>query len=236
MSGLKDFTTLAPAYRAIIRKAATYTVLATDEYVQINGTYTMTLPALDSLQGTTYHKKAFYFENIHATSDATIQPGTSAVTGTADTIEGKALYTLKPNEIIVISGSEAGTDWKIGSPTPQPALTRVYWSVVVAHNGSAAVNVFDANGAPANIDVTAVLFQVVTACSGVLNVFQDGTSSIATISVTTANAAGAVMAPAVTLANKAVAKGTAMTVALTSAGTAGGAGNVIIFGTMQQYV
>ena len=44
MPGLNIFSTRDFAYRNIITKAAGYTVLVADEFVQVNGAYTMTLP------------------------------------------------------------------------------------------------------------------------------------------------------------------------------------------------
>ena len=232
MPGLSDFTTQTPSYRTIVRKAATYTVLATDEYIQVNGAYTMTLPALDSFQGTTYHAKTYTFENIHATADATISPGTSAVTAVADTIASKTSYIVKPGEKIVIRGNESALDWKLVSPTPTPALIRVPFTTVVATAGTVAQNIFSADGAPANIDITAVLVQATTANSGIINVWQQGTSSIASITITTANPlVGGVVGTTAALSNAAIPAGTACTVSATSSAVV----NVIIIGTMQQY-
>ena len=235
-AGLKIFTTEDFSYRAVVTKAGTYTVLTSDEFVQINGAYTMTLPPLNTLATTMTKKKSYKFSNVHATADATIQPGTSTATGTADTINGKALYTLKPGESIVISGNEVGTDWDIVSPFPPPALTRVPFAVVVQSSGSATpVNVFDANGAPATLDITGVLASVVTVGSGTVNVFQQGTSSICTIAITSMSSgyalAGMVISPSTALACQAVAKGAAITVSNTGSGVF----NMFIVGTMQQY-
>jgi len=233
MPGLNIFSTRDFAYRTIITKTASYTVLVTDELVQINGSaLTMTLPPLNSLAAGLEKKKSFKLSNISSLYSATIQPGTNTVTGTADTINSKALFTLMPNESIVIVGTEVGTDWSIQSPYPQPAFTRVPFQVVAAVAGTTPVNVFDANGAPTNIDITAVAYQVLTSCTGIVNVFQQGTSSIATITMNTALAiAGNIVGSASALANAAVAAGTAITVSTTGSGT----GNMIIFGTMQAY-
>jgi hypothetical protein len=218
--------------RVIVRKAAAYTVLATDELIQVNGTYTMTLPALDSFQGTSSHKKAYKFQNVHATATATIAPGTSAITGAADTIQGKTSITLLPNESIVLEGSEGATSWTIMSPSTFPSLIRVPFAVVVAATGTTAANVFDADGAPANIDITCVLVQATGANSGIANVWQQGTSSIASITMTTANPLiGGVVGMTAGLSNAAIAAGTAITVSCTSSATP----NIIIIGTMQMY-
>lgn len=234
MSGLNVFSTGTPAYRVSILKAAAYTALITDELIQINGAYTVTLPPLNTLQGTTYHKKTYAIQNVSTTAvNVTIQPGTNTVTNVADTINSKAVWTVMPNETLVINGNEGDTNWTITSPTPIPALNRATFTIVVQTSGTTAVNVFDANGAPANIDITAVMVQVLTANSGICNVWQQGTSSIASITMTTAAPclAGAIVGGTGALSNQAVAAGTAITVSCTSSAVA----NVIIIGTMQQY-
>ena len=121
MPGILDFTTQAFSYRTVARKAAAYTVLVTDEYVQMEGAYTATLPPLNSLQGTTYAQKAYKIENI-GTADVTIQPGTNTVTNTADTIDGRATYTLKPGESTTVH-------FKLGPKELQILDRDMHWTV-----------------------------------------------------------------------------------------------------------
>lgn len=223
MPGLKDFTTQAFHYRSIITKAAAYSVLLTDECIQVNGAYTMTLPVLSTMQGSTTHKKVYKFVNIHATADATI------AAGTGNTIGSRASFTLKPNESIVIVGSEAGTDWMIGSPFPTPALIRVPFTVVATTSGTGAVNVFDANGAPTAIDITAIVTIAQDTNAGNIAV-TNGTNTVATIAKSTT---AALLVGDTGLTYAAVVSGDTLTVA---SSTTNGNAKVIITGTMQQYV
>lgn len=152
MPGLKDFTSNTSAFRTIVTKAAAYTVLSTDEYIQINGAYTMTLPVLSTLQGTTYHKKTYTFKNVHATSVGTVAPGTG------DTIGGRTSISLQPGETLVISGSEAGTDWNINSPFPLAPGIRNFVTLVATTSGTTAQQFVDSGGCPVVgviVDVTA---------------------------------------------------------------------------------
>jgi hypothetical protein len=228
MPGLLDFTTQTFSPRVITRKAASYTVLVTDELIQVNGTYTMTLPPLDSLQGTTYARKVYKFQNVHATSTATIQPGTSAVTNVADTINGKASFALKPNEEIIIGGSEAATDWAITSPTTLPALTRASFSKVATTNGTTAVNIFDANGAPDNIVVDLVLATAHTTTGAGNITIKNGTDTLVTIAKSTTNYVTMGMVPA---GFAAIAKG-----AICTCVTDGSDATVVILGSAQKLV
>ena len=227
-AGLKIFTTEDFAYRNVITKAGTYTVLAADELVQVNGTYTMTLPPLNSLAALLTKKKAYKFKNIHATATATIQPGTNTITGVADTINGKALFSLMPNESIIITGTETGTDWTIQSPYPQPAMTRVPFNWVASTSGTTAVNIFDANGAPANIDITAIITIATVTLAGTATVL-NGTDTVLALAKSTSigGLSGGIPSGAA-----AVAKGSVCTVAM---GAASEDCYVIILGTAQVY-
>jgi hypothetical protein len=226
MSGLKDFTTQAFSPRVVCTQAAGYTVLLSDEMIQINGAYTMTLPIINTMQGTTTHKKVYRFKNIHATANGTI------AAGTGNTINGRAVYTLMPNEEVVILASETATDWTIASPFPPPALLRMPFSVALNTSGTTAQNVFDASGAPANIDVTAVLLVALDTNAGNIKV-KNGTAVINDSTTGTAKSSTAgIMTGAVALTTPAVATGSIMTV---ESDSTNGNATVIIVGTVQTY-
>lgn len=151
MPGIRDFTKDTFSPRVITTQAANYTVLSTDELIQINGAYTMTLPVLSTLQGTTYHKKAYRFTNIHATSVGTI------TAGTGNTIGGRASINLQPGESITIEGLEGNTDWAINAPFPLAPAIRNVVPIIVTTSGTTAQNAIDSSGCP----VVGVVVQVV---------------------------------------------------------------------------
>ena len=239
MGGLSDFTTEVFNYRNVVTKTTAYTVLAADEYIRSNGTVTLTLPSLDSFVGTTNAKKVYRVDNVNtAKLICTIQPGTNTVTGVADTVNGKAIYTLKPNESIIISGQAAGTNWSIASPYPQPTMDRVTWTAIATIDGADGVNLFDADGAPADINITNV-FAVCTVASGspsIINLFtgtSGGADSLVIASFTPGAAIGDMAGCATTLANTKVAKGVAIRVR----GNDAGAGHIVyVQGTVQTRV
>lgn len=220
MPGISDFTTQTFHPRVIVTKAANYTVLLTDELIQINGAYTMTLPVISTMQGTTTKKKTLKFTNIHATSDGTISAGTG------NTIGGRASYVLKPNESIVIEAREIDTDWDIVSPIPTPKLLRHSFNAVATSNGTAAVDVFDSNGAPNNIVVTGAIAIATETATGNITV-KNGTDTVTTIAKGTD--LGSIVG-ATAIAYAAVASGDDITVE-----SDGGDCQVIIFGTEQSY-
>jgi hypothetical protein len=212
MPGMRDFVRQTFNYRNVVTKTTTYTVLATDELIKCNGTFTATLPAINSFQGTTQAKKVYRFDNVSTSGTVTtIAPGTDTVTNVANTIGGKTTYSLKANETVVLSASNGATDWVIASPVPQPAAVRMTWRQWVTLGSGAMVNAFDADGAPANLTVTGVTITKVTASATPSVIYlRAGTSGAADsaliVSITPASVAGGVVG-AVVLTNTAVAKG-----------------------------
>jgi hypothetical protein len=159
------------------------------------------------------------------TSNVTIQPGTNTITNVADTVASKAVWTLFPNEYVIIEAQETYTDWAIIDPISMPGLGRVPFAVSVNTSGTAAVNVFDANGAPVNLDITEILTnsQDTTAANVTVT---NGASTVVTIAKSTT--AGVVVG-ATTISYSAVAAGSTLTVTSSSAGGA----RVTLIGTTQ---
>ncbi len=155
-TGISLFSSLAAHFRAVVRKAAAYTVLATDEKIEINGTYTMTLPVLSTMQGTTMSKKLYWFKNVHATSLATI------AAGTGNTLGGRTSIGLKPGESLIISAYNTATNWDILWPSPMAPGIRNFVTLIAETNDTTAVNVIDATGCP-------VVGQIVSVVSYALN-------------------------------------------------------------------
>ena len=213
----------------IVTKTAAYTALITDDQINITGSgVALTLPSLYSLQGTMMQKKMYLIYNNGPTYDLTIQPGTNSATGVADTINSHAVWTVKPLEQIVVSGYANLTDWSISSPLTLPVLGRNYFalSVAVASSLSTALtNIFDANGAPTNIDITEVIVNATDTVAANICVL-NGTSTVCTIAKGTVTG---ILTPAQTLASAAVAKGATLGVF----SSASGYGRVTIIGTSQ---
>ena len=242
MPGLNDFTTETFNYRDVKEKTASYTVLAADEYVKANGTITLTLPPINSFQGTTYGKKTYRLENINTSSlNGTIQPGTNTVTAVADTIGGKATYTLRPNETIIISASSVDTDWAIVSPVTMPSMRRASWTATATIDGVTEASLFGANGAPDNLIITGIttIATVASNAPTIAYVYQ-GAGSVQWLT-NSATAMIASIAPAsqiglmkgaVILTNTAVAKGTV----INTMSSAAGSGHIVtVYGTTQGY-
>ena len=83
-------------FRNIVNKAANYTVLSTDDYVKVTGTYTMTLPTIASLIAGLKKDKQYKIENVSGVT--TITPGTG------DTINDTTGYTLyEAADYVIIS-------------------------------------------------------------------------------------------------------------------------------------
>ena len=141
-TGISLFTNLATNFRAVVRKAAAYTVLLADEKVEINGAYTMTLFVISTMVGTNTSKKLLMFKNVHATAVGTV------AAGTGNTIGGRASIGLKPGESLIISASETDTDWEILWPSPLPAGLRNIITLVATTSGTTAQHLIDADGCP----------------------------------------------------------------------------------------
>lgn len=218
--------------RVIISKAIAYTVLSTDELVIMTGATarTFTLPALDSFQNTMLQGQKIYKLQNSGTADLTIQPGTSGNTGVADTINSHAVWTVKPNESIFITGYSNLTNWLMSSPVTTPALNRNTFAVVVAANGTTAVNVFDANGAPVDLDITEVFVNALDTIASNITV-TGGASTVVVIAKGTSLSA---IVPATTLSTyAAVKKGDTVTIVGSDASAAA---RVTIFGTTQSLI
>ena len=153
-TGIDLFTSLARNVRTAVRKAAAYTVLATDELVQVNGTYTMTLPVISTLIGTTASKKVLFFENVSSAANGYVA---TIAAGSGNTVGGRASITLYPGEKLAISTTETDTDWEILYPSPMPPAVRNFVTFVRETSGTDAQNVVDASGCPVAGQIVSVI-------------------------------------------------------------------------------
>ena len=222
MAGMRDFVTQTFAFTAVCTQTGNYSVTLADEWVKANGAITLTLPVISTMQGTIQHRKTYKLSNITASNNVTVSPGTG------NTIAGRAAWTLKPGESIIIVAQETATDWGISSPYPTPALLKQPFNWVVDTNDTTAVNVFDASGAPCNLDVTAILAVAKDTVAGNISIF-NASDTISTFAKSATS--GLTTGEEGTLVYQGVTAGSAMTVVSDSTGNA----RVIIFGTVQSY-
>ena len=201
-TGISLFTSLIENIRAIVRKAAAYTVLLSDEKVEINGAYTMTLPVISTMQGTTTSSKTLFFENVNATSVGTVAPGSG------NTIGGRASIDLRPGEKLVIAASETDTDWEILWPSPLPAGLRNIICLIATTDGTTPQNLVDADGCPVVGEVVDIVTTAQDTNAGNI-VVKNATDTIATIAKSTT--AGALVG-ATTLTTPQMAVGDLLTV------------------------
>jgi hypothetical protein len=85
--------------RRVITTTVNYTATLQDEYINCNGTLTLSLPAASTAYGVVYKIK-----NIHASLIATIDPNSS------ETINGLTTLNLNPNQSVEIYCN--GTSWQ----------------------------------------------------------------------------------------------------------------------------
>jgi len=204
MPGLKDFTKESNAYRVVTTQAANYTVLLSDELIRTNGTVTMTLPVISTMQGTTYHQKTYRFQNIHASLTATISAGTG------NTIEGQSTtFPLYPNEVIVLTAAEGDTAWNICQPTPLPVLIRqtCIMDMTMASGLALSQRIWGGFGAPTDVRLIDVWVLGLTSVSGTFTMSLVGGSTIYSIALGSAMSGTIVPTAIAGLEVTAVAKG-----------------------------
>lgn len=189
-TGIDLFTQMTANVRAVANPTTTYTVLATDELINGNGTFTATLPVISTFQGTNQSRKMYFFKNISTAANGYTL---TVAAGTGNTIDGRATWTLKPGEVLVLSASETDTAWTVVYPNPVPAGLRNYITVVATTNDTTAVNVFGAAGCPFAGEIVSIvsLAQNATAgniltknANGTVSTIAKGTSAGAAVSAT----------------------------------------------------
>jgi hypothetical protein len=189
-TGISLFSALTAHFRSTARKTATYTVLATDERIQANGTFTSTLPVISTFVGSTASKKLYSFENV---SNYTNNYQATIAAGTGNTIGGRANIVLKPGEKMVISTTETDTDWEILYPSPLAPGIRNFVTLVAETSDTTAINVIDASGCPVVGTIVSVVSYALNATAanilvkntnGTVCTIAKGTSAGAAVSAT----------------------------------------------------
>lgn len=232
-AGSRVFSLEAWNPRTVTYQTANYTALLTDEQITMNGaSLTLTLFLISSLIGGVTAPKVLGITNA-GTTPLIVNPSASVdpTLNVANTIGGSSTFTVLPNQTIVIQANEGDGDWQIVSPYPVPALKQVYVCLSVITNGTTAVNVFDAAGAPCDFFVTGMFGVALDTTAGNITV-----TNISTAIVTAwakSATAGLPTGPvgALTAAQQLVKKGSVFTAVSSSAGNV----QLFITGIMQQY-
>ena len=216
----RTFVTQNFAHKAVVTKAANYTVLAADELVKINGAYTMTLPVLSTLKGTITQKKSYKFQNVHATAYGTV------AAGTGNTIGGRASIVLRPGESIIIEGSSAATDWLITQPSTLAAGLRNVICLTALTSGTTVQNLVDAAGLPVIGEIVDIVTTAQDTFAGDI-VVKNTTGTVSTIAKSTT---AGLSVGAVALSSPALAAGDLLTV---ESSTTNGNARVRVFVSVQ---
>ena len=177
-TGIDLFTSIVANMRAIVTAVANYTVLATDEYVKMNATATVTLPVLSTYQGTTKSRSFLVIENVSTAANNYI---TTVSAGTGNTIGGRASISLRVGEKVMIAADETQTDWEIMYPSPMaPGVRNNVVLIVGCAQTTAPQNLVDASGSPvAGIIVSALSMSGDTTASNVI--IKNGNGTVCTI-------------------------------------------------------
>jgi hypothetical protein len=202
MPGLRDFLSQSYNFRTVVTKAANYTVTLSDEWVKVNGTYTMTLPVISTMKGTLTSKKSFKFSNVGTTTKATI------TAGTGNTIGGRASIVLHPGESIIIEANEAATSWDICSPTPLAPGIRNIVTLIATTSGTTAQNVIDASGCPVVGEIVDIVTEAQDTLAGNI-IIKNANGTIATVAKSTTEG---LLVAATTLTTPSMAVGDLLTV------------------------
>lgn len=231
MPGLNDFVAHQFNPRRVISKAAAYTVLVTDEEVRMTGATarTFTLPGMDGLGSITNKFKAYKFVN-DGTANLTIDAGDRGDTAEAQTINSKSALIVRPGQSVILQGKPYGTDWEIIYPSPWPAMTECIVPLIATTSGTTAVNLVDADGAPAAGNILAVLTIADDTNAGNV-VVKNGTNTVATVAKST-TAGLPVGATSGGVSNAAVTAGNVLTV---ESSTTNGNARVIVWMATQAY-
>lgn len=229
---LGQFQTPASNPRSIVRKAANYTALWTDFEIEINGAYTVTLPAISELATNGLGSKTLKIENA----------GSSTVTiscNSADTIEdgssdgATSIYLYNQNDYVILETDLAASQWKRVYPKPSfdasqyvkdDSITGIkmvdgkhYHAISVDTNGTTAVDVFSSAGAPAALTITGIMAVAKDTVAGNISL-TNGTSTVSQFAKSTT--AGVVTGEDGALANTTVTSADTLTVVSSSTGNA----------------
>jgi hypothetical protein len=245
-TGPKVFSLEAWNPRNMAYQTTNYTALLTDDAITMNGAnLVLTLPLIGSLQGTVLAEKVYSITNL-STSPLTVNPSATVdpVLNAKNTINAVpavpgasaatqltlgSTFIVLPNQTIVIAANQGDGNWQVVSPYPVPALKQVPFVIAVLTNGTTAVNVFDAGGAPVNMTITGFLIVPLATAANTLTLAAGANTIDTAVGATAGVPVGDIAAPVAAYKN--VVAGTALTVVGSSANNA----IAYIYGMIQQY-
>lgn len=187
----------------------TYTATISDGHIKAGGTtdYTVTLFALSALDN-----EANFALRIQATGTGVI----SIVAATNETINGTNGYLINPGDDITITYDRIQKNWKVNPRYRTLDASTQPGCKVVETNGTTAVNIFGAGGAPRALNITAVVVGAQDTTAGNI-IVKNVAATVASVAKGTTTG---VMTVEEAIANTAVAAGSVCTVESSSAGNA----------------
>lgn len=226
-------------YTHSVIKSGNYTLTTTDQHVKLSATGTLTLPATSTLAAAG-KANIIYVMEIGAASVT----GTFSC-NSADTINGSGttIATSTNGDKIALEADPANSNWILVNIAPSlptanyqdgsvttpkiadDAITGAKLSIgahygikVVETNGTTAVNVFDASGAPAALTITGVMAVAKDTVANTEVVLTNGTLAVATFDKL--NTVGWVIAEETDMTNESVTSGDTLTVVTDTTGNA----------------
>jgi hypothetical protein len=196
--------------RSVRTVTAAATAAITDRHIKCGGTtdYSLTMFAESALS-----IEPGFALRVQATGTGFI----SIVPATNETVNGTAGFTLSPGDDVIITYDRPANNWRVVPKFQKIDATTSSGVKYVETNGTAAVNVFGAGGAPRAINITNVFVGALDTTAGNI-VVKNGTDTVVTIAKGTTDTA---MVHQTSIANTAVAKGAVCTVESSTAGNAG---------------
>jgi hypothetical protein len=193
--------------RTVRTITAAATAAITDRHIKCGGTtdYSLTLFGESALT-----IEAGFSLRVQATGTGII----SIVPATNETINGTSGFTLFPGDDVIISYERPANNWKVVPRFQRIDATTTSGPKIANTNGTTAVNVFGAGGAPRAINITHVVSSALDATAGNI-ILKNGTDTVATIAKGTTDT---VLVGQTSLANTAVAQGAVCTVESSTAG------------------
>lgn len=232
---LGQFLTMSFNPGNIISKAAAYTMLWTDDQINIYGAYTLTLPAISTMKDSKLGAKTVKIVNT-GTSTVTISCNSVDTLEDGSTAGATTVYLYGQNDFIVYTVEPGSSQWKRTAPVPiinavdhikDDSITgikmtdgKLYQSVATDTNSTTAVNIHGAGGAACALTVTGVIAVAKDTSAGNITVY-NGTNAVATFAKS--QTAGIVTGEDGALANTTVAAGAVFTVV-----SSGGDARVIV--------
>lgn len=227
-----QFKTPAFNPRIVVSKAEAYTMLWSDDEIQVYGEYTVTLPSIGDLKDEMNSSKMIKIKNT-STSTVTISCNSLDTIEDGSSSGATSIYLYNQNDYVILQADLGVLQWKLVYPNPSADASRYikddsitgiknvdgkhYHAVSVDTNGTTAVNVFSSAGAPAAMTITGILAVAKDTTAGNISL-TNGTAAVAQFAKSTT--AGVCTGEDGALANTTVTSADTLTVVSSSTGNA----------------